>query len=57
MEHCGLCEDFACKVFMELRDPNMTDEEFQESLKARQEALKRRTDIGTEKWLREVSKS
>ena len=57
MEHCGLCEDFPCKIFMELRDPNMTDKEFQESLKARQDALERRADIGTEKWLREVSKS
>lgn len=36
---------------------NMSDEEFQESLRTRQEALKRRTEIGTEQWLLEVSSS
>jgi hypothetical protein len=55
LEHCGLCGDFPCRIFLELRDPSMSDEEFQESLKARQESLKRRTEIGTEKWLLEVS--
>jgi hypothetical protein len=35
----------------------MSEEEFQESLKERQDALKRRTEIGTEKWLVEVSSS
>jgi hypothetical protein len=40
---------------MELRDPDMSDKEFQESLKARQDALKRRLEIGTERWLSEVS--
>ncbi len=54
MEHCGLCGDFPCKIFLELRDPNMSDEEFQESLNSRQEALKRRSEIGTEKWLIEI---
>jgi hypothetical protein len=32
----------------------MSDEEFRESLKERQEALRRRTEIGTAKWLLEV---
>jgi hypothetical protein len=57
LEHCGLCEDLPCKMFLELRDPNMSDEEFHESLKARQEALRRRTEIATEKWIMEVSSS
>jgi len=57
LEHCGLCDKFPCKTFLELRDPNMSDEEFIESLKTRQEALKRRTEIGTEKWLLENSSS
>lgn len=56
-EHCGLCEDFPCETFLELRDPNMSDEQFQESRKARQESLKRRTEIGTKRWLLEVSSS
>ena len=55
LEHCGLCTDFPCKIFLELRDPDQSDEEFQNSLKTRQEALNRRTKIGTEKWLEEVS--
>lgn len=55
LEHCGLCEDFPCNIFLELRDPSMSNEEFQESLAVRQKALKRRTVIGTEKWLLEIS--
>jgi hypothetical protein len=55
MEHCGLCEDFPCRTFLELRDPNMSDEEMRESLEARQAALRRRSEIGTDKWLLEVS--
>ncbi len=53
LEHCGLCGDFPCKTFSDLRDPSMSDEEFQRSLCARQQDLKRRADIGTEKWLAE----
>jgi hypothetical protein len=54
IEHCGLCADFPCKIFLELRDPNMSDEEFQNSLIKRQEVLKRRIKIGTESWLSEA---
>lgn len=56
MEHCGLCSDFPCAIFLELRDPGMSDEEFQKSLAARQEALRRRAETGTEKWLAEIMK-
>jgi len=55
LEHCGLCDDFPCDVFIELRDPHMSDEEYQISLKDRQKELKRRVEIGTEKWLLEKS--
>ena len=54
LEHCGLCEEFPCDSFLELRDPNMTDEEFERYLDERHKSLIRRTEIGTEKWLREV---
>lgn len=57
IEHCGVCKEFPCKIFLELRDPNMSDEEFQKSLTKRQEALKRQIEIGTESWLLEVSSS
>jgi hypothetical protein len=53
LEHCGLCADFPCKVFLELRDPTMSDEEFEKSLDDRKTAIKRRTLIGTNKWLLE----
>ena len=55
LEHCGLCNEFPCQAFLDLRDPNMSDEEFQKSLDERQEALRRRKEIGTEEWLMEVS--
>jgi hypothetical protein len=56
LEHCGLCDDFPCKTFLDLRDPNMSDEEFRKSLVTRHESLKRRARIGTEQWLAEKSK-
>ena len=57
LEHCGLCADFPCEVFFELRDPNMSDEEFEKSLEDRKTAIKRRTVIGTSKWLSERAAS
>ena len=53
LEHCGLCAKFPCEVFLEIRDPGMSDEEFERSLEERQSALRRRTVIGTQKWLEE----
>ena len=55
LEHCGLCAEFPCQTFLELRDPSLSDEAFKESLEKRASALKRRTEIGTERWLVEVS--
>jgi hypothetical protein len=57
LEHCGLCNDSPCNMFTELRDPNMSEEEFQASLVKRKMALKRRTEIGTDRWLLEVSET
>ncbi len=57
LEHCGLCDVFPCKTFLELKDPSMSDEEFKESLETRRAALKRRAEVGTETWLRELSRS
>jgi hypothetical protein len=57
IEHCGLCADFPCGTFLSLRDPSMSDEQFQESLERRQSALRRRAKIGTEAWLQEVSRA
>ncbi len=51
--HCGLCEEFPCKIFNELRDPNLSDDEFEKSLAMRKSDLLRRKEIGIEKWLQE----
>ncbi|MCD4728291.1 MAG: DUF3795 domain-containing protein [Pirellulales bacterium] len=53
IEHCGLCVDFPCKNFLELRDPSMSDEVFKKSLDERKETLQRRKEVGTEAWLEE----
>ena len=55
LEHCGLCDDFPCPIFMELRDPNMSETEFEESLHKRKTALMRRRKIGTIQWLKELT--
>ena len=53
LEHCGLCPDFPCKLFLEMRDPSLSDEEAQKSLEARQADLRQRKQVGTEGWLKE----
>jgi len=55
LEHCGLCAEFACETFTSLRDPSLSDEEFEQSLHNRQKDLLSRKEIGTESWLRERS--
>jgi hypothetical protein len=52
LEHCGLCEDLPCATFASLRDPSLTDEQFERSLRERRESLMLRREIGTEAWLR-----
>lgn len=54
LEHCGTCDHLPCKAFLDLRDPNLTDEEFRDGLKKRQANLSRRAEVGTHKWLREM---
>jgi hypothetical protein len=53
LEHCGECIDFPCEIFLNLRDPNMNDEEADASLAQRQKDLLRRKEIGTPAWLAE----
>ena len=47
LEHCGLCDEFPCETFTSLRDPSMTDEQFERSLRERQENLNLRKGVGT----------
>ncbi|MDD5090221.1 MAG: DUF3795 domain-containing protein [Candidatus Wallbacteria bacterium] len=42
LEHCGLCPQLPCETFLKLRDPSLSDEEFEKSLKERLALLKSR---------------
>ena len=57
LEHCGLCEQFPCATFNELRDPSLTDQEAQKALLERQNDLRKRKEIGTKQWLKEKQKN
>lgn len=46
LEHCGLCPDLPCETFLKLRDPSMSDEEFEKSLTERKAALLKRAGAG-----------
>ena len=52
LEHCGLCNEFPCAAFNELRDPSLSDEEAEGALRIRQRELVLRKEIGTESWLK-----
>ncbi|MFQ6082262.1 MAG: DUF3795 domain-containing protein [Candidatus Aminicenantia bacterium] len=51
LDHCGLCSDFPYQTYLETKDPNdpQADLHKQQNI----ESLKRRLEIGTEKWLEE----
>lgn len=38
--NCGDCSDLPCNIFNELKDPNITEEEHEKSLKTRTKTLK-----------------
>ncbi|MGQ9667443.1 MAG: DUF3795 domain-containing protein, partial [Anaerolineae bacterium] len=45
LEHCGLCPDFPCPLFLSSAGPEVVERRVQ--------ALRRRAVIGTERWLDE----
>ncbi len=47
LEHCGLCSQMQCKTFLDLRDPSMSDEEFQKSLNERKANLLKRAETNS----------
>ena len=57
LEHCGLCDELPCKIFNELRDPSLNDEEAEKALIARQNDLIKRKEIGTENWIKDKEKN
>jgi hypothetical protein len=42
LKHCGLCDEIPCDRFTAIKDPNMTAEQEQECLQAREAELKKR---------------
>ncbi len=48
LEHCGLCLDFPCQVFLSHAPPL--------DVAQRYHSLRRRTELGTAAWLDEVEK-
>ncbi len=61
--YCGSCEllgrlcpDFPCPVFLEMRDPALSNEEARKALEVRQADLRRRKEMGTEAWLEEKAR-
>jgi len=56
LEHCGLCNEFPCEEFNQLRDPSLSDKEAQKALLQRQKDLISRIEIGTKNWLKQKSK-
>jgi hypothetical protein len=55
IEHCGLCPEFPCEMFSSLRDPSLNDAEAEKAVRARQDNLTMRKQIGTEAWLKKFS--
>lgn len=45
LEHCGLCPDFPCALFLSSAEPAVVER--------RVRALRRRAEVGTERWLDE----
>ncbi|MGA9139767.1 MAG: DUF3795 domain-containing protein [Methanocella sp.] len=43
--HCGLCEQMPCPRFTQIKEPNVTEEQEWECLKARVAVLKRRAKV------------
>ncbi|MFO8059232.1 MAG: DUF3795 domain-containing protein, partial [Bacillota bacterium] len=52
LEHCGMCSDLPCEVFLSSHDPSLSAEEARQDIENRQRTLLRRRQIGTEVWLR-----
>ena len=49
LEHCGLCPDFACQLFLSSAEPMEVNRRYR--------ALLRRAEIGTEAWIEEQEKA
>ena len=57
LEHCGMCAELPCAMFLDFHDPTLSPEEAQRSVREREQALRSRREIGTEKWLEDQAKA
>ena len=51
VEHCGLCGEYPCELLVSMRDPTMSDAEYEAALANKKAALEARRDLGTGAWL------
>jgi hypothetical protein len=54
IEHCGLCDELPCQMFLSFHDPALNPEEAEKSVREREQTLRRRREIGTGEWLAEA---
>lgn len=40
-EHCGFCKEVPCKLWKDLKDPSLSDQEHEQSIKIRAERLRK----------------
>jgi len=52
LEYCGLCSEFPCSTYLEMKDPQ--DPEADLHKRQNIKSLRRRVEIGTEKWIEEM---
>ncbi|WP_424358195.1 DUF3795 domain-containing protein [Methanocella sp. MCL-LM] len=45
LAHCGQCRQLPCQLFRDIRDPSMSDEQFEAGLKAREAELRHRQGV------------
>ena len=51
LEHCGICDKFPCKLFINHNDPSLDPKVAKRENLKRQKELKERAKIGTKKWV------
>ena len=57
LEHCGLCGELPCDMFLKFYDPALTEEEAEKSVRDRVFKLLKRKEIGTQDWLNQQNKA
>lgn len=53
LEHCGMCDDLPCDLFLRSHDPSLNADEARADIRNREITLRRRGHIGTHGWIKE----